>query len=80
MAKFTVEFTKSKTVAFVFEAESADEARRLADEVFDGSLFFEDVEPAFDDEDYDFGYGDPKRVEDDTPEDYDAAYIAKHND
>lgn len=79
MAKFSIEFTKSKTVAFVFEAENEDEARRLADEVDNGSLYFEDVEPAFDDEDYDFGYGDPKRVGDDEDADYDAEYIAKHS-
>ena len=79
MAKFSVEFTKSKTVVFVFEAETANEANRHADEVFDGSLYFEDIEPAFDDEDYDFGYGNLKQVADDLPEDYDAEYMAKHN-
>lgn len=79
MAKFSVEFTQSKTVSFIFEAEKADEARRLADEVFDGSLYFEDIEPALDDADYDFASGDPKQVADNTPEDYDAEYIAKHN-
>lgn len=65
MSKYVVNLTKTVTVPFVFEAENAAEAIRLAKEVDRDTLYFDDYEPPFEFVEYEFGMSDAYLITED---------------